>query len=123
MCYNNAVRNYKNHIPITEHMYAELMMNKKRTGMGAIALYGHMHRTGLLKPGHKITVKRIESWFTRIAKKANPDDWSAVLAAYRKLPDADAHHAAARCSEQRVPVSDDLQARLNKVFKERTNQF
>lgn len=115
------MRKYKDHIVITDAMYQQLIAQKQRTGMGAIVIYGHMQREGLLPPDHHITVQRIESWFTRIAKMASEADFDAVIKAYESISDEEVKKGNPRCSEQRVPLSQDFIDDLNAVLKDRPN--
>ena len=89
--------------------------------MGAIVIYHHMQREGLLPQGHNITVQRIESWFTRIAKMASKDDFEAVIKAYETIGDEEIKAGNPRCSEQRVPLTQDFIDDLNAVLKNRPN--
>lgn len=89
--------------------------------MGAYVIYAYMKRRELFPDNHKISVSRIESWFTRIAKMTIKTDFDAVLAAYKSISNEDIIKSNPRCSELRVPLTQDFINDLNAALKDRPN--
>lgn len=116
-----VMRKFKDHIPITDTMHKTLISHRSRTGAGAITVYKHMQEQGLLPDNHNITIKRIESWFTRIAKATDERDFQTVVTAYESITNAQDLKRTPRRGQERVTLEPEFVLELNEAFQERPN--
>ena len=107
------------YIEITNEMYDTLKAHKNRTGMGAIVIHDYMKGKGMLP--ENITVQRIDSWFSRIAKSVKAKDFDAVLRAYEGIKEDYVDKNIPRTGTLREPVTPEFLKQLKQAFKKRTN--
>lgn len=77
-----------------------------------------MKENDLLPPDTGITIKKIESWFTQIAKSVNKTDFDAVLSAYRTITVSD---EVLTKGQARVRLDPSFSEKVDKVLKARPN--